>query len=409
MKVKLLFTTVALIFFSMILGTPISAYGMTSLEKFMNSVSIGGTKDEEENEEKISELYEKIIEYQEKILELKGQEASLQRDIDYAQTQINLTNAKIQTVLADIKDKKEQIEFLSNEIDELSNSIKIIQERMDYQEKVLNERLRARYKIFNQTPFVILFGSTDLNTAVQKSQYLKIMQIQDKKLLDNMDATRNSFVQKKHLSEVKKEEVEELKAQIEIEKANLETYKADLKKQQEDKKQLLAKTENDERKYQALLLQVQSELAVIDFALNLPEGEGVEVKEGDVIGLMGNTGCSTGPHLHFGFVKNGKAVDPIPYLKNGDLRWPVDNWQITQYFGENYWFYMNNFGIPGHDAIDIISRSQWSGAPIKAARDGKLYYKQDSKVYCPSINNSFGRGAVIDHGDGEKTVYWHMQ
>lgn len=42
--------------------------------------------------------------------------------------------------------------------------------------------------------------------------------------------------------------------------------------------------------------------------------EGQKVAQGDRIGLLGSSGRSTGPHLHFEIWKNDQAVDPLPYL-----------------------------------------------------------------------------------------------
>jgi murein DD-endopeptidase MepM/ murein hydrolase activator NlpD len=42
---------------------------------------------------------------------------------------------------------------------------------------------------------------------------------------------------------------------------------------------------------------------------------GNEVQRGDVIALSGSTGRSTAPHLHFEVRKDGKAVDPLLYVR----------------------------------------------------------------------------------------------
>jgi murein DD-endopeptidase MepM/ murein hydrolase activator NlpD len=42
---------------------------------------------------------------------------------------------------------------------------------------------------------------------------------------------------------------------------------------------------------------------------------GDEVRRGDVIGYLGSTGRSTGPHLHYEVHRHGIPRDPMDYIR----------------------------------------------------------------------------------------------
>jgi murein DD-endopeptidase MepM/ murein hydrolase activator NlpD len=42
---------------------------------------------------------------------------------------------------------------------------------------------------------------------------------------------------------------------------------------------------------------------------------GDTVQKGQAIAQIGSTGRSTGPHLHFEVLKQGRAVDPMSFVK----------------------------------------------------------------------------------------------
>jgi murein DD-endopeptidase MepM/ murein hydrolase activator NlpD len=42
--------------------------------------------------------------------------------------------------------------------------------------------------------------------------------------------------------------------------------------------------------------------------------KGAKVREGQIIAYSGNSGLSTGPHLHYDVIENGESVNPREFL-----------------------------------------------------------------------------------------------
>jgi murein DD-endopeptidase MepM/ murein hydrolase activator NlpD len=62
--------------------------------------------------------------------------------------------------------------------------------------------------------------------------------------------------------------------------------------------------------------------------MNVKRGQ--TIKQGDIVGAVGTTGLSTGPHLHFEFRINGRHVDPLTLAQQGSAE-PISAAQRPQF------------------------------------------------------------------------------
>lgn len=363
-------------------------FGLLLLVLPIRSASADLSEDYENTQAQIQELEQKIA-------EARGQQKTLKSTIVYLDNQIALTKAQIEQTETELKALGEEITTLTVKIDRLDINLNEVS-------TLLISRVGAAYKRTYFKPVYVFLSSGGFNEFFESSQYLKVAQRNDRKILLELQNSRDQHQQQKTVKEVKQAEVEE-------KQLTLQSQKVILASQQQQKTELLQLTANDEAKFQELRTKLLADLESIARAMGSTGVKIGEVKKGDTIGYVGNTGCSTGPHLHFGLYKDNSAIDAKPYLEDGRLEKPLAGYSgnVTQWFGENALPFL--YGSAGHNGIDMALGG--AGHPIKAAKDGTAYAVSDSRACSCAYNyctGTVGKGVRIEHDDGLVTLYWHI-
>jgi peptidoglycan hydrolase CwlO-like protein len=364
----------------------------------------------QESEQKLLDIQKQIDETEAELQKTRTEANTLTSQLTYIDTQTKLTELKVNQAIA-------QIEKLDREISDLSGRIVRLSKTVDEISQVLLNRIIQTYKHNNYTAIDLLFSSKGFADLIEKVKYIQVAQANDKKVLYQLQATKTTYNDQKNDKQTRQDQQEKLKKDLEV-------YSTQLDQQKKAKSELLRVTQNNETKYQSLLVQLRADADSIRRALG---GAGVKlgpVKRGDIIASVGMTGCTTGPHLHFQVMTNahvenntvvggGNITDPKPFLDSRQFEKPVSNYNgqdcesglcpgsITEKFGETY--YVLRSSGSSHTGLDIADPI---GTPIHAAADGIAYEFHDSSSCY--LTGTAGKGVVIDHQNGYVTLYWHI-
>lgn len=336
--------------------------------------------------------------------DLGAKTAQLQAEIDASNAvlkelafQERDLNAKIAQLNLEIELANKEIEITTIKITELDAQLKATRAKLLSQRDLLRANIRQLYKTGGASDFEILLSSDTFNEYVNEQSYLQ-------NIKDGIQLSTIAVIKTKQDLELQRITQKNLYKRQEAQK----TILVDRRTEQE---KLLAVTQGEQAKYIQIIndLQLQFDQADSSLAELLKNQKFTsigKVKKGEQIGLVGSSGLSTGPHIHFAVFSGNKFVDPVESENKliNNFLWPLPNsrWaDITQPFGcTDFELEPVAPNCPGghtHNGIDI---GGWYGDPVIAAADGDIVFRGASGVY--------GNVVIISHGNNVFTYYPHL-
>ena len=371
-------TTVLSVSFLQRLGMFIvTGFVVGSLISTLSIFGFLGAQSIEELRQRSAELETEIKENTQRAEELNQEAATLQDVIRSYDNQIQQAN--------------QQIAFINNEIARLEKELDQAEEDLERQKELLRRNMRALYVRGGASTIELLAASESFSEFIDEQEYLE-------RLKTAIHESTRQVIALQEQIEDQKDEQESLLVQEEETRRSLNATRS-------QRAGLLEQTQGMESEYRRLVEQLKQQRAEAEKALaralaarsfqTAPVGP---VAAGEVVGGIGNTGLSSGPHLHLELRVNGSDTNPIPYIKHQPVDIPPA-W-VSQGYGRPASLYARGY----HPGIDYAGPLN---SPIRAIDDGYLY-RGCSRDLLGTATNAYGYVALVEHNNGSISIYAHM-
>ncbi|MDO8471613.1 MAG: peptidoglycan DD-metalloendopeptidase family protein [bacterium] len=344
------------------------------------------------------EQLEKVAQQKREAAKEKAADAqAAKEEIAKLDKSINATQGRIVKTSTDITNTEGQIGSLSEQITQKESDI-------EQKKGNIQTTLRKFFKmqlVNQEVGYVgIIFGQEGISKKIRDDKnYASVKRELDRQKADLM-VVKADLEHEKQDQETKKVALQNYRQQQEIQKRDLseqEQRQAALKQDAEVAYASLKQEEKDavnkEAEVEAIITRKIQESLRLGSGIRA-SGQGTPVSQGNIIGHLGSTGFSTGPHIHFSvFTPQGATVNPRTRLGSNYI-WPVVDYRITQEYGAANW---RNPVYSFHNGIDLAGPA---GQPVYAAADGKIILDE--------YYGGYGNAVVIEHSDGWLTLYGHM-
>ncbi len=318
---------------------------------------------------------------------------------------ISQNERQIQGIESNIQDTKQQIGDKEKNISDTAKEIANKDEDLKKLQAEQNKFAIAIYERGSDSMMLTIARTDRLSQLTDNIANDDAIESYLLGIIDETNKIKKEQEDRKQTLEDERNRLAELKGQQDAQRSNIQQLERSnnqlkqLAEQKADTYEALARKSDEETQ------RFDKEIAAKIAASRKNGGGGVvvtgHVHKGDVIGHEGSTGFSTGPHLHFGMIRDGAYINPRGMI-GSRFSWPLDSFYVSQEFGPANW---NNKLYTFHNGTDMVGTP---GAPVHAAADGDTI---DAFHDGNCMPGGYGHYVAIRHSgenEGYVTIYGHL-